>query len=93
MDIDSPLYDCLSRYRDSFDLFVDFKGYIDFFMFQDMVSDDYNSICFRHPFEEFKKYPLPPTVADYLTYKDHAIQFVQKRNERIRKWSEENLKC
>jgi len=93
LDIDSPLYACLCRYRDFSDLFVDFKGYIDFFMFQDMVSDDYNSIRFLHPFEEFQNYPLPPTVADYLTYKDHAIQFVQKRNERIRRWSEENLKC
>ena len=31
----SPLYKCLSGYKSFFDLFVDFKGYTDFFFMQD----------------------------------------------------------
>lgn len=83
---ESPLYDCLCRYRPFFDLFVDFKGYVDFFLLQDMVSEDYSDVRFFHPFEEFKENPLPPTVEVYMRYREKAMVFVRNRNKRIECW-------
>ena len=40
----NPLTDVLDRYRDFFNLFTDFKGYVDFFLLQDLVTGDYQSI-------------------------------------------------
>ena len=42
----SPLSDTLALYSDFFDLFVDFRGYVDFFLLQDLVTDDYRAIRF-----------------------------------------------
>ena len=39
----SPLGETLARYRDFLALFEDFRGYVEFFMLQDLVSDD----CWR----------------------------------------------
>ena len=41
---DSPLSDTLERDRYFFDLFVDFKGYTEFFFLQDCVSEDYSEV-------------------------------------------------
>lgn len=87
----SPLFECLCRYRSFFDLFVDFKGYVDFFLLQDMVSKDYSKVQFFHPFEEFIENPLPPTTEAYMMYRDKAMRFVQARNERIDAWQKERI--
>lgn len=42
----SPISWVLEKDKDFFDLFVDFKGYIDFFFMNDIVSEDYKSIKF-----------------------------------------------
>ena len=36
---DSPLFSVLSTDKNFFDLFIDFKGFVDFFMLQDLVSE------------------------------------------------------
>ena len=41
---DSPLQKAIERDKDFFDLFVDFKGYVDYFFLQDCVDDDYGSV-------------------------------------------------
>jgi hypothetical protein len=57
----SPLYDTLMRYKDFFDLFVDFSDYVDFFMLQDFI-DKNGQIKFSLPFDNFICPPLPQTI-------------------------------
>lgn len=79
----SPLQDTLLRYRDFFALFDNFMGYIDFFLLNDLVSKDYSEIQFFMPFENFKTAVVPKTFDAYYRYKDLAMSFVNKRNQRI----------
>ena len=79
---DSPLYAVLNRYKDYFNLFGDFKGYIDFFLLQDLVDDNYN-IKFYLPFNDFQTPPNFEKIEDYLTYKNGVEIFVSFRNKRI----------
>jgi hypothetical protein len=89
---ESPLSKVLARYADFFDLFQDFSGYVDFFLLQDLVTDDCNGVRFFTPFDDFES-PLPvPTTKDaYLEYRTLAIDFLKARNRRIGDWSERNL--
>ena len=80
----SPLTEVLVRYSQFFDFFVDFKGYIDFFLLQDLVTEDYSEVLFWHPFDQFSGSALPKNVKEYLDYKGTVINFVQSRNQRIR---------
>lgn len=82
-DETSPLKDTLSRYSDFFALFDSFKGYVDFFLLNDIVSKDYSGIEFFIPFENFKTPAVPKTFEAYCAYKDLAMDFVNKRNQRI----------
>lgn len=79
----NPLYDTLSRYKDFFDLFVDFKGYIDFFLLQDAVSNDYSTVNIAIPFDNFSTFPVPHNVDEYIQYMETTSKFVNKRNMRI----------
>ena len=45
----SPLADVLARYRDFFAAFEDFRGYVDFWLLQDMVTDDDSAVRFFTP--------------------------------------------
>ena len=40
----SPLSRCLEQDRGFFDLFIDFRGYVDYFLFQDCVTNDYRKV-------------------------------------------------
>jgi len=88
----SPLYDTLSRYRNFFDLFVDFSGYVEFFSLQDLVLDDFSQIKFYLPFDDFSSNPDFHSKSDYLKYKNRVIEFIKKRNSRIKEWSIKNAK-
>ena len=66
---DSPLSDTLQRYNDFFSLFQNFQGYVDFFLLQDLVKDDYLSIKFWLPFVCFDNSALPDNIQDYRLYK------------------------
>jgi hypothetical protein len=81
-DKESPLTKTLSNYKDFFDLFVDFKGYLDFFHLQDFVDSEYQ-VEFSLPFDNFNSTPLPQTIDEYKKYKDHTMHLVTSRNERI----------
>jgi len=81
----SPLYECFKRYHEFFDLFVDFKGYADFFLLQDLVDEKYN-VKFFLPFNGFIYKPRPKKVEEYLTYKYNTVKFVNNRNKRICEW-------
>ena len=80
----SPLGETLQRYSAFFNLFEDFVGYIDFFLLQDLVSDDYSSIKFYLPFDNFERSALPQNVTEYLSYKELVLDFVSARNKRIK---------
>lgn len=82
---ESPLSGVLVRYQDFFALFQNFQGYVEFFLLQDLVSDDFSSIKFLMPFENFKTPAAPKTLDGYLTYKDLTIKYINARNQRILK--------
>ncbi|MBF0233625.1 MAG: hypothetical protein HQK65_11380, partial [Desulfamplus sp.] len=49
----NPLTDVFNRYDNFFSLFENFKGYVEFFLFQDLVGKDFSSIKFHLPFDGF----------------------------------------
>ena len=79
----SPLSDSLERYSQFFYLFDDFKGYVDFFLLQDLVKEHYSSIKFWHPFDSFDQSPLPKNAEEYRVYRTNVTDFVTARNQRI----------
>ena len=79
----SPLSDPLERYADFFRLFEDFRGFVDFFLLQDMVAEDFSAVKFFTPFDGFEKSPLPSTKEAYIAYKQFALEFIEARNRRI----------
>ncbi len=81
----SPLYETLKCYDNFFGLFEDFKGYIDFFLFQDAVSSDYTSVKIAIPFDNFQSTPVPTTVDEYVQYMAHTTELIKARNKRISK--------
>jgi hypothetical protein len=83
----SPLSEVLVRYTDFFDLFGDFRGYVDFFLLQDIVSKDYTAVKFFSSFVDFDGSPVPDNKATYHGYRQLAIEFLVARNQRIQDWS------
>ena len=80
---DSPLSGTLEIYSDFFDLFKDFQGYVNFFLLQDLVNDDYSSINYYIPFVSFDNPALPVDVQQYRLYKKNMTALVVARNKRI----------
>lgn len=81
----SPLYQTLTRYKSFFDLFKNFRGYVDFFLLNDLVDENGN-ILFYLPFDNFKTRPMISSIEDYLVYKQGVIRFIELRNKRVQKW-------
>jgi len=81
---DSPLSATLARYADYFRLFGDFRGYVEFFLLQDMVTDDCSAVRFFSPFDDFNSSPVPSSMAAYLGYRELAVRFIEVRNQRLR---------
>ena len=78
----------LARYADFFALFVDFRGYVDFFLLQDLVTDDYSAVRFFLPFTEFVPRPVPRDLESYRAFQRASLEFVEARNRRIEAWVE-----
>jgi hypothetical protein len=78
----SPLYETFIRYKDFFDLFENFKGYINFFLLNDLVDENEN-IMFYLPFDSFTNKPTFADVNDYLFYREGVMNFIKARNRRI----------
>jgi len=79
----SPLTDVLGRYSEFFHLFESFEGYTKFFLLQDLVADDFSTIKFLAPFEDFKTPAVPKTLEAYLDYKNQTIKYIKARSNRI----------
>ena len=79
---ESPLTTVLEQDKAFFDLFIDFKGYINFFFLQDCINAD-DSVIMWLPNTPFADDPLPKSVEDYWNWIHLQLDFVQKRNNRI----------
>jgi hypothetical protein len=58
----NPLSDTLARYADYFRLFHDFRGYVEFFLLQDLVAEDCSAVRLFLPFDDFRMSPLPGSM-------------------------------
>ena len=80
---DSPLSGALRRHAKFFDLFQGFRGYVDFFLLQDLIATDGSAVRIAAPFDDFRGSPIPASVEEYRVYKNAAIAFIEARNQRI----------
>lgn len=83
----SPLEGTLKRYRDFFALFGDFRGYVEFFLLQDLVTSDDLTVRFFAPFSNFTTPAVPRDVTTYAEFMRTSIAFVEARNLRIAAWA------
>jgi len=83
LDERSPLSETLERYADFFGLFGDFRGYVDFFLLRDIVTEDCSAVKFFMPFQGFTASPLSGSVDAYKAYRQLAIEFIEARNRQI----------
>ncbi len=81
--IESPLTGTFVRYNDFFRLFKTFPGFIDFFLFQDWVDNNYSAVKIAPPFDGFMSSPVPKTLQEYLAYRESIMELLRKRNQRI----------
>ena len=79
----SPLGETLNRYRDFFALFDDFRGYSEFFLLQDLLTEDRSAVNFFMPFHDFQLPAVPVDIDAYRRYRDLSIRFIEQRNHRI----------
>lgn len=86
-DTDTPLGPTLARYPEYFALFRDFRGYVDFFLLQDLVSSDYERVHFFTQFDNFAASAIPGDIATYTQFREASIEFVVARNTRIAEWA------
>ena len=84
---DSPLADRLNYYGDFFALFGDFDTYVRFFLLDDLVTPDGNSVrslLTGNVINDFPASGFATTPMEYATFRINSIQFVRARNDRIR---------
>ena len=73
----------LSRYSSFFSLFEDFRGYVEFFLLQDLPTEDFEQVRFLMLFDDFATPSFPTDLETYLSYRERSIAFVKARNDRI----------
>lgn len=79
----SPLTHDLERYAAFFELFGGFRGYVDFFLLQDLVTRDYSTVRFWAPFHDFTTSPLLADIDAYRSYRTEMLTWIDARNRRI----------
>lgn len=83
LDKESPLAPTLSRYANFFALFRDFRGYVSFFLLNDLVTNDLG-VKFFIAFDDFRSPSVPKDVRTYKEYRRRSIEFIEARNHRIK---------
>ena len=79
--IDNPLHVHIDRYKSFFKLFIDFKRYINHFLLNDLVDNNYD-VKFWVDFDDFHICrPVPSSVEAYKVYMRNVIDFVQKNQK------------
>lgn len=81
----SPLDRTLAAYADFFALFEDFRGYVEFFLLQDLLHAD-GTVAFFLPFSGFDAPALPATPEEYRAYRDASLKWVRAHNARTGAW-------
>ena len=81
----SPLDKALDNSCEFFKLFVDFKGYVDFFLLQDCVDNEYN-VKFWLNTPLFESMPMPKNMKEYMMWIETQLDFVAKRGKRIKEY-------
>jgi hypothetical protein len=81
----NPLSKVLLRYDKFFDLFLNFRGYVNYFLLQDFI-DENDNVNFILPFDNFNRSSLPKSTDEYKSFKDRIIALINKRNKRISKY-------
>ncbi len=84
----SPLDRALDKSSEFFKLFLSFKSYVDFFLLQDCVDDDYN-VKFGLNTPLFVSMPMPKNMEEYLMWIESQLDFVEKRGKRIKEYCEQ----
>lgn len=84
---DSPLGKCLERDKGFFNLFESFKGFVDFFHLQDLVTPDYSEVTMWIGDAAFTTSGFPQTPEEYWQMIDRQRQFLKARNRRITNWA------
>mgnify|MGYP001590122983 FL=1 len=87
----SPLYDTLLRYKDFFDLFDNFIGFVQFFLLDDLLDENKN-IKFYLPFDNFKTRSNFSDISEYQLYKQRVVNFINSRNKRIDNYMKKSIK-
>lgn len=78
----SPLNKALSNSSAFFQMFENFKGYVDFFLLQDCVDENYNvKLWLNTPL--FTSMPMPKNLEEYNDWINTQLDFVEKRGRRI----------
>lgn len=72
----------MNCYEDFFALFGTFCGYVDFFLLQDAVADDFSVVRLWAPFDDFTTPANPHSLAAYLKYRSAVFEFVRGHNSR-----------
>jgi hypothetical protein len=83
----SPLGATLARYGNFFALFESFSGYVDFFLLQDLVTDESSGVRFFMPSDDFKGPAVPTDHETYIEYRRRSIEFIKARNRRIHRYA------
>lgn len=81
----SPLDTAIFKSKAFFDLFVDFKGYVDFFLLQDCVDENYN-VKFWLKTPLFISDPMPKSLSSYHAWIDAEMDFLSRRQKRIQEY-------
>ena len=85
LDEDSPLFKVLDADRKFYELFVDFKGYVDFFYLQDCVTSDYKNVIFlQDDCSLAQTMPLPRSAGEHIVWTERSLQLISKRAERMK---------
>jgi hypothetical protein len=68
-------------------LFDNFRGYCEYFLLQDLVTENYSKINFFLPFNDFIYNVLPKNVDEYNEYKMNSIELINKRSNIIKEYN------
>lgn len=78
----TPLAPTFRLYPEFFELFGDFRGYVDFWLFQDFVSDDYANVKFFLPFDEFET-PYARDAEGWEAFRVNTVACFEGRRRRM----------
>lgn len=56
---------------------------MDFFLLQDLLTDDGAAVEFFMPFRCFAPPAVPPDLDAYREYRSRTTEFIEARNERV----------